>query len=252
MHKIALSVLMISKNNEDIIEDALKSVYKIASEIILIDSSSKDKTINIAKKYKSKIYQYDENDFGKKRAYALKKANGGWILFLDTDERLSDKLQIEIKKTIKNNKFNGHYIKLINYFYNKPLKRGGGIYKKLLLIKKNDAIINPSLIHEEIKSKSQKIGTLKNYINHYSYRNIFQLYSKFTNYAIRCAKQKRQNNEKTSFKKIFLYPMHMFWARYIKDKAYKEGIFRIPVDIGFAYMEFLTYFLMLFIKNKSK
>ena len=46
--------------------------------------------------------------------------------------------------------------------------------------------------------------------------------------------------------------MHMFWARFVEDKGYKDGIFRIPLDLGFAYMEFLTYFLMLFIKNKKE
>jgi hypothetical protein len=44
----------------------------------------------------------------------------------------------------------------------------------------------------------------------------------------------------------------MFWARFIKDKGYKDGFFRIPLDLGFAYMEFLTYVLMLFpLKTKK-
>jgi len=252
MDSSKLSVLMISKDNEDIIEDALKSIYDIASEIILVDGNSQDNTKKIAKKYKAKIFLNDEYDFGKKRAFALKKAKGEWVLFLDTDEILEPKLKKEILKAIKDNKYDAFYIKLINYFYNKPLKRGGGIYKKLLLIKKNNTIIKPSLIHEEIHSKSRNIGYLKNYIIHKSYRNIFQLYSKFTNYAIRSAKQKINNNEKTTLRKIFLYPLHMFWARFIKDKAYKEGIFRLPVDIGFAYMEFLSYFMMLFIKKERE
>jgi len=49
-----------------------------------------------------------------------------------------------------------------------------------------------------------------------------------------------------------MYPAHMFWARFIKDKGYKDGFFRIPLDLGFACMEFITYFSMLFIGPKLK
>ena len=75
------------------------------------------------------------------------------------------------------------------------------------------------------------------------------MYKKFTDYAIRNASEKLKKGEKTSIKKIFIYPVHMFWARFIKDKGYKDGFFRMPLDIGFAYMEFLTYFLLIFKKK---
>ena len=45
-----------------------------------------------------------------------------------------------------------------------------------------------------------------------------------------------------------MYPTHMFWSRFIKDKGYKDGYFRIPLDLGFAYMEFITYITLPFFK----
>ncbi len=92
---------------------------------------------------------------------------------------------------------------------------------------------------------------MRNKILHYSYRSLTQLYKKFSGYAWKEAKRKRQQGERTSAKKIVLYPLHMFWARFIEDKGYQDGFFRIPLDLGFAYMEFLTYFLMLFIKKNK-
>ncbi|PIZ67364.1 hypothetical protein COY12_02075 [Candidatus Roizmanbacteria bacterium CG_4_10_14_0_2_um_filter_33_96] len=58
------------------------------------------------------------------------------------------------------------------------------------------------------------------------------------------AKEKYLSGEKSSFKKVFIYPIHMFWARFITDKGYEDGLFRIPLDLGFAYMEFVTYFML--------
>ena len=74
------------------------------------------------------------------------------------------------------------------------------------------------------------------------------MYKKFTAYAFWEAKDKFKSGERSSLKKLILYPVHMFWARFIKDKGYKDGYFRIPLDLGFAYMEFLTY-ASLAIKN---
>ena len=73
------------------------------------------------------------------------------------------------------------------------------------------------------------------------------MFSKFTNYALREAKQKRESR-KITFSKLFLYAPHMFYARFIKDHGYKDGLFRIPLDIGFAYMELITYWSLLFMK----
>ena len=70
------------------------------------------------------------------------------------------------------------------------------------------------------------------------------MFSKFTDYSVREAKQKIDRGEKPSLRKIFFYPLHMFWARFIEDKGYKDGLFRIPLDFGFAYMEMMTYVLL--------
>ncbi len=114
----------------------------------------------------------------------------------------------------------------------------------MILFKNKSAFVKKTLVHYYYQIKKGKVGQLKNKILHYSYLSIFQTYIKFTDYGIRMAKKKHLSGEKSSFKKIFLYPIHMFYARFIKDKGYKDGIFRIPLDIGFAYMEFLTYFLL--------
>ena len=115
----------------------------------------------------------------------------------------------------------------------------------LRLFRKNSANMTPSLIHEHFKLSKGKSGRLKGKIFHHSYRSFPQIFVKFTDYGIRMAKEKFLSGEKSSFKKIFIYPIHMFWARFIKDKGYEDGLFRIPLDLGFAYMEFITYVTLL-------
>jgi len=242
--KTKLSLAMITKNAEKVLHKTLQSVQGITDEIIIVDDFSSDKTAEIAKKYKAKFYRNHENDLGKQRAFSLKKAKGDWILVLDSDEYLSDKLRKEILK-IKNQLSNisGYDIPFQTHFLGRPLRHGGENYRKLILFKRKKAYIEPALVHEKFKVKG-KLATLKNNVLHYSYESVISTYKKFTDYAFREAGQKFLNKEKSSLKKIFIYPVHLFWDRFFKDEGYKDGIFRIPLDIGFAYMEWLTYLLL--------
>ncbi len=247
-----LSVLMITKNADETLEKSLASVKKIADEIIIIDSKSTDRTIEIAKNYLAKVYVKEFSDIGKQRRFGLGKVSNDWILVLDADEIVSKELKKEIKKVmsyelgVRREKIDGYYIPFQNHFLGRRLRYGGEDYKMLRLFKKDRAKIHPSTVHEKFELKQGRAGYLKKKIYHYSYRSLWQMFRKFSDYAIREAKQKSKNGEKSSFKKIFLYPPHLFWARFIKDKGYKDGLFRIPLDLGFAYMEFLIYFLLFF------
>lgn len=239
---------MITKNAAETLGKSLASVKKIASEIIIVDSKSTDRTVEIAKNYLAKVYVKEFSDIGKQRMFGLSKASGKWVLILDCDEIVSRNLMKEIKSKIENKriKINGYYISYQNFFLNKPLQYGGEDYKMLRLFRRMKLSIKPSLVHNRIEVKDQKIGYLKGKIFHHSYRSFLQTFGKFTDYGNRMAKEKYLAGERSSLKKIFLYPPHLFWARFIKDKGYEDGLFRIPLDLGFAYMEFVTYFKLFF------
>ncbi len=249
-----LSLLMITKNSDEHIEKSLKSVRELVDEIVIIDNNSADRTRDIVQSYGAKVIVREDDDLGKQRAYGLNKVTGEWVLVLDADEIVRIELLKEIKSKLKAQSsllYCGYFIPFQNHFLGKPIHFGGEDYKMLRLFRKDSVTINNALVHEHFEVKG-KTGTLKNKIYHYSYRSITQIFKKFTDYAIREAKQKRAGGEKTSLKKLTLYPVHMFWARFIKDKGYKDGLFRIPLDIGFAYMEFLTYLLLLFFERRRE
>ena len=248
MTRNSLCVVIITKNSSDILDGCLKSVSGLKSDVVLVDDYSTDKTVTIAKKHKVKVIKHHEANFGKQKAFALNQAKGEWILSLDSDERLTKPLVNEILFTIKREESDvtAYRIPYQNHFLGKKINYGGEDYKMIRLFKKEASEYKDSLVHEKIEIKKGQIGVLKNKINHYSYRSIGQMFNKFTDYAKRDVQTKINNREKSSLKKIILYPLHMFWARFFKDKGYKDGLFRIPLDLGFAYMEFLTYFLLLF------
>jgi len=249
-----LSLLMVVKDAEQTVKRSLDSTLSFVDEIVVVDNGSIDKTIETVKKYGSRVFPNKSVNLGKLRQFGLSKCRGEWVLVLDSDEIISKELKEEIKSLLHRqagkNQINGYYIYFQNHLFGKPLKYGGENYKKLVLFKKDKVIIKPDLVHEKFEVDGET-SVLRNKILHYSYRTLGQIYRKFTDYAIREAKQKYFKDEKSSFKKIFLYPIHMFWARFINDKGYKDGLFRIPLDLGFAYMEFLTYCVLAIIRIKN-
>ena len=243
-----LSVVIITKNAGDTLEACLKSVFSLSKDILVVDDYSRDQTKAICDKYKVRFYRHWEYDLGKQKKYALSKAAYEWILNLDADEMVTNALKREILTAIKkgNPDISGYIIPFHNHLFGKPVTHGGENYKMLRLFKKRAVSIEPSLVHEKFTLKFGKSANLHGFIDHFSYRSPTQLFSKFTDYARRDAQQKFESGERANFKKLTLYPLHMFYARYIKDHGYKDGFIRIVLDLGFAYMEFMTYLLLLY------
>ena len=80
-----ISGIIISRNNEDKIERALKSLNGVVDEIVLIDNGSTDNTIKIAKKYKARVFEDGGKSYSQWRNRGLKEAKGEWVLYLDSD-----------------------------------------------------------------------------------------------------------------------------------------------------------------------
>jgi len=252
--KIKLSVLIITKNAEETIEAGLRSVIGWVDEIVVVDDYSTDDTLKKVKKFKGlKVIQNRQENLGRQRRFGLERCRHDWVLVLDADEVVSDRLRSEIMFKLQDSnfksKYDGYFIPFQTHLFGRQLKYGGENYQKMALFKKKKVKIEPLRVGENFELLSGRAGQLKNKIFHYSYRSIGQMLKKFTAYALLGAKDRIERGEKTSLKKIFLYPAHMFWARFIKDKGYKDGLFRLPLDLGFAYMEFLMYVRMIFVKS---
>ena len=183
--------------NEDIhIEKAIESV-SFADEIIVIDSFSTDRTIELAKRHDVRIIERIFDDFSTQKNYAINQATHDWIYILDADERITAELQLEILETVKNPKdFVGFYVYRTFYFLNKKIRFGGWNRDKVVrLFLKDYCQYDGNLVHEIIKTNG-KLGILKHKLKHFSYRGFDHYISKLNQYSGLQAQQLYKQGEK--------------------------------------------------------
>ena len=160
-----ISAVILTKNEEKNVVPCIES-FRWCDEIIVIDDYSTDKTIekiqSASRRTKLKIFKRHLNgDFAAQRNFGLEKAKGEWVLFVDTDERVTPALTAEIKKKILKTRCSGFYLKRQDFWAGKCLKYGETGNIKLLRLGKKSAGKWERPIHEVWKIKG-KIGTLKN------------------------------------------------------------------------------------------
>jgi len=97
-----ISATIITLNEQEKIGKALESLEGLAQEVIVVDSGSNDKTLEIAKKSGAKVYIREFDNFANQKNYALLKTTGDWVLSIDADEEITPALKEEIKKAVKN------------------------------------------------------------------------------------------------------------------------------------------------------
>ena len=117
-----LSVLMITKNAKEVIEEALKSLKGLWDELVIIDSGSKDGTLEIAKKFTNNVSSYPfQDNYSDVRNIGLSKVTGNWILVLDADERLSEELKRKISVLINDRNTDGYWFRRKTFISTTPI-----------------------------------------------------------------------------------------------------------------------------------
>lgn len=227
-----LSVIIITKNEEENIRRCLESV-QFADEIIVLDSGSTDKTVDIAREYTEHVFSTDWLGYGVQKQRALLKAQGEWVLNLDADEAVSEELQREILQAITSDSADAFRIAIQMYFYNKPLKYSSSPKRHIRLFKRANAHYSSDIVHEKIiLSEEVRIGKIKNPIMHHSFKDVSHVLYKMNKYSSYSAKTYIANKRKPGFSKIMASTSWMFFRCYILQRGLLDG------RIGFLFAIF--------------
>lgn len=240
-----ITVIIPTQNEAKYIFDCLHSV-SFANQIIVIDSFSSDDTITIAKQFDCEVIQRKFDNFSNQKNEAIKIAKSDWILFVDADERVTEKLKNEITKTINNPKHNAYKIRFPHFYMNRFLYH---TENKVTRLVKNDSVYFKGDVHEKLIHKGT-VGLLSNFMIHYTYKGLFHYLKKKNSYAWFQAKMEVEKNKKASYFHLIFKPFYRFFHTYIIRKGFLDGIPGLAVATIDAYGVFSRYVKMILIKKE--
>jgi glycosyltransferase involved in cell wall biosynthesis len=237
-----ISACIISFNEESKIEDCLKSLLPVADEIILVDSGSTDRTIDIARKYTDRISSHPFAGYGKLKNFATGMASHDWILSLDCDERLSPELQqsiLAIKDRLNSN--NAYSMARRTFYIYRWLNHCWYPDTKTRLFNRTTAQWADSDIHESVTSTDVKVAKLEGDILHYSFDSFsdhLRTIDKFTEIS---AHELMRKNRKVNIFSPVTHASWTFFRLYFLKRGFLDGFAGFAVAV-LSYMHaFIKY-----------
>ena len=238
-----LSVVIITLNEEKNIERCLKSVVDIADEILIVDSFSTDRTEEICRKYNTTFIQHKFNGYIEQKNWAASNAKYDYILSLDADEQLSEKLKNSIKKIKENWKYDGYYFNRLTYYYGKWIKHSSWFpSRKLRLWNRQKGMwdgVNPHDVFVLQRGASKK--HIDGDLLHYSYYTIDEHIKQINRFSDIISKSYHRLGYTGTYKTIILHPLWRFFRDYFLNGGFLDGFYGLVVCINSAYEVFLKY-----------
>jgi glycosyltransferase involved in cell wall biosynthesis len=239
MAKKGITAVVLTKNEEKNLPQCLDSVSWV-DEKIIVDDESTDKTIKIAEKAGAKVFKRKLDDFASQRNFALSKVKTEWVLLIDPDETLPQKLQREMLQAMKLKGIDGFYFPRKNIIFGQWIKHSGWYpdYQLHFFRTKKGKYVGK--VHEQVEIKG-KVGYLKTPLIHNNYQSITQFLEKLTHYTDLAAEKQIKLGYQFSWPDLIQKPLDEFLRRFFAEKGYKDGIHGLALGLLQSFSELVVY-----------
>lgn len=237
-----LSAVIITYNEEQNIARCLQSLQGLATEVIVVDSASTDRTCAIAAGFGARIFQHPFETYAAQKNRAAAYASHNWVLSLDADEVLTDHLKQSIAKTITSPAHDAYFLKRSTSFCGHFIRHGSWYPdKQCRLWDKTKGSWN-GRIHETWRlHHNGSYGLLQGDLLHYSFNSIsdyLKMIDKYSSLSAEAAYEKRQN---CSLLKLIAGPAFKFFQDYILRLGFLDGYAGFVAYRLAAYGAFVKY-----------
>lgn len=230
-----ISTVIVTYNEGEVLKGCLESTSSHSGEIIILDLGSTDKTLEIAKQFKAKIFTHLKVEYVEKvRDFAISKADGDWILVLDPDERMTEDLWTKLKQIISEDKYQGVNIPRKNIFFGRWIAHTNWWPDKHVRFFKKGYVSWGDKIHAYPKAKGEvfEMPTKENLaIVHLGYKTVDDFLARQNRYSEIEAKNLFDLGIKFSWSSFFWKPIREFLVRYIRHMGFLDGFYGFSLTI---------------------
>jgi glycosyltransferase involved in cell wall biosynthesis len=242
MEREKITAIVPTFNNERIIQRCLESV-KWADEILVVDSFSTDKTLDICREFGARIIQHEYINSALQKNWAIPQASHEWILLLDSDEELEQGFAEEILNKLESapDNIDGYRCSRRNLIYGKWVKTCGYYpdYQERLFRKKCRYIERE--VHARVNIAPERRGQLNHDIIHHDMPDLQKYWAKFPRYMKYELDQLIKEGRRFRLREITLRPLYMFCWSYFYKQGFRDGIRGFLLSVLLAYYNFIMY-----------
>ncbi len=224
--RYTLSVTVITLNEADRIGRCLDSVKNLADEIIVLDSGSTDRTVDVAKRYTDKVRVTDWPGYGKQKQRALAEASGDWVLAIDADEALDATLQKSLEEFLSRDRGDVVAAKMVwaNIVFGKRLNYGRSSRAQLKLVWRDGAYFTDDDVHESLRFGPGQVVTLEGRLQHETHRDYGHSMRKNAEYAWLGSQMKFRRGERCNSLTVGLVrALWAFFRDYVLYRGFLDG-----------------------------
>ncbi len=240
-----VSVVINTINEERNISRAIASVKGFADEIVVVDMHSDDKTVEIAKKLKAKVYEHERTGYVEPaRNFAISKASGKWILILDADEEVSGTLVKKLNEIVKSGKVDFVRLPRKNYIFKKWIQHSRWWPDYNIRFFKKGTVDWSEVIHSVPMTSGNGLDLedkAEFAIIHHHYENVEDFITKLNNYTTRHATNKLKDGYEFVWSDLIKRPVAEFLSRYFAGEGYRDGLHGLALSLLQAFSELVLY-----------
>ena len=237
-----ISVVLITFNEADRLEAALKSVEGIADEIVIVDSHSTDETEKIALKHTDRFFRRKWTNYADQKNYANSKASFPWILSLDADERLSPGLRQEILSLKEEDPAASAFSVPRQAYYLGRWIRHSGWYpdRKVRLFRNKNASWEGEFVHESLDVEGE-VKKLQGILQHFTYRDLSDQLLRVDTYSGLGAQKLYADQKRCRCYHLSILPFFSFLRSYVWKAGFLDGQAGFIIAVMQGYGVFARY-----------
>lgn len=222
MSRKSVSAVLIVKNEEANLPQCLESLSWV-DEIVVVDSGSTDRTMEIARDYGARVLQTPWLGFGKTKQLAVDAATHDWVFSIDADEEVTELLRCKIQSILEKPQKQGYRISRRSYYLGRPIRFSGWRSDApLRLFNRVHGRFNEKIVHESVEMAS-KPGMIKAHMLHYTFPTISTHLSKIDSYSALGAQQLLDKGKKVNLVFACLRGVVKFIKMYLLKLGVLDG-----------------------------
>jgi len=228
-----ISAVIICCNEEAKIERALKSLQGIVDETVIVDSGSRDRTIDICRRYTDRIYHKEWEGYRRQKEFATNQARNDWILSVDADEAVSPELHSEVSRwrCIVPANYAGYYVPRKTYFMGRWIEHTTWYPDwQLRLFRRSMGRWEGGHVHESFRI-SGPTGRMHGHLYHYTYSTLSEFLQQLDNFSSLAAADLYERGVRARLFHLFADPPLVFLKNYLLRRGFKDGTQGLVVSI---------------------